>query len=110
MMLLSLLMGNSIISDVIGVVTGHLYYFLIEIAPQAWNFNALKTPQFMCVRAAARRCRFARASLTARLPPDSHNWFDSIQFTTAQTARGEAVRMPRPMGHNWGQGRMLGAQ
>ena len=47
MMTLSLLMGNSIVMDIMGILTGHLYFFLVDAAPAAYGKHLLFTPQFL---------------------------------------------------------------
>lgn len=42
----SLLLGNSVIVDLMGIAVGHVYYFLEDILPhQAGGFRCLKTPE-----------------------------------------------------------------
>ncbi|ODM90037.1 Derlin-2 [Orchesella cincta] len=44
----SFLLGNSVQTDLIGIVVGHSYYFLHDVFPNQPNgFRILKTPQFM---------------------------------------------------------------
>ncbi|XP_077995283.1 derlin-2-like [Glandiceps talaboti] len=44
----SLLLGNSIIVDVMGIAVGHVYYFLEDVFPQQpGGFKLLKTPGFL---------------------------------------------------------------
>lgn len=44
----SLLLGNSIMVDLMGIVVGHLYYFLEDIFPrERGGFRVLKTPYFL---------------------------------------------------------------
>lgn len=46
----SLLLGNSVVFDLIGIIVGHAYYFLEDIFPhQRGGFRVLKTPQFLYV-------------------------------------------------------------
>ncbi|XP_050387492.1 derlin-1-like [Argentina anserina] len=44
MMALDLLLGNSLKPDMLGIVAGHLYYFLTVLHPLAGGKNMLKTP------------------------------------------------------------------
>lgn len=44
---LSVLTGGDIISDIIGIIAGHLYYFLKDILPIQYNYDILKTPSFL---------------------------------------------------------------
>ena len=44
----SLLLGNSIIVDLMGIIVGHIYYFLEDIFPrQQGGFKILRTPRFL---------------------------------------------------------------
>jgi len=44
----SLLLGNSVIVDLMGIAVGHIYYFLEDVFPDTpGGFKILKTPQFM---------------------------------------------------------------
>jgi Derlin-2/3 len=44
----SLLLGNAVIVDFMGIACGHFYYFLEDVFPhQRGGFQVLKTPQFM---------------------------------------------------------------
>lgn len=46
----SLLLGNSIIVDLMGIIVGHIYYFLEDVFPrQQGGFRLLKTPRFLYV-------------------------------------------------------------
>ncbi|KAH6932166.1 hypothetical protein HPB50_003305 [Hyalomma asiaticum] len=44
----SLILGNSVIVDIVGVIVGHIYYFLEDVFPnQRGGFRLLATPRFM---------------------------------------------------------------
>lgn len=44
----SLLLGNSVVVDLMGIAVGHVYYFLEDVFPQQnGGFRILKTPQFL---------------------------------------------------------------
>ena len=44
----SLLLGNSVIVDLMGIVVGHVYYFLEDVFPREHGgFRLLKTPRFL---------------------------------------------------------------
>ncbi len=46
----SLLLGNSVIVDLMGIIVGHIYYFLEDIFPrEQGGFRILKTPRFLYV-------------------------------------------------------------
>lgn len=49
-MLLNIMMGDSIKSDLIGILIGHFYYYMTEILPNLPKFKNLhpfSTPKFM---------------------------------------------------------------
>jgi len=72
----SLLLGNSIVVDFIGIVVGHIYYFLEDVFPnQNGGFRILKTP------------RIIKALFDA--PPDDPNY--------------NPLPEDRPGGFNWGE-------
>lgn len=39
--------GGNIVSDLVGIVVGHLYYFLKDFAPTNYGWDLLKTPRFL---------------------------------------------------------------
>ncbi|KAF6779254.1 hypothetical protein AHF37_01174 [Paragonimus kellicotti] len=42
------LLGNNMMVDLIGIVVGHLYYFLEDVFPEQTNgFRVIRTPEFM---------------------------------------------------------------
>jgi hypothetical protein len=46
----SLLLGNSVMVDLMGIIVGHIYYFLEDIFPREHGgFKILKTPRFLYV-------------------------------------------------------------
>jgi Derlin-2/3 len=47
MMALEALMGGSVVPDLLGVVVGHLYYFLTVLQPRAGGPRLVKTPNFV---------------------------------------------------------------
>jgi Derlin-2/3 len=40
-------MGGDIWKDLLGIAAGHLYHFLKDILVMEYNFNPLKTPQWL---------------------------------------------------------------
>ncbi|RWS08241.1 derlin-2-like protein [Dinothrombium tinctorium] len=45
---LSLLLGNSVLVDLMGIAVGHIYYFLEDVFPnQVGGFRILRTPRFL---------------------------------------------------------------
>jgi Derlin-2/3 len=47
MMLFSVLLGNSPKMDMLGIVVGHVYHFLMDIVPHRYNRKLLSTPAFL---------------------------------------------------------------
>ena len=47
MLILTVVIGGSVLSALVGIATGHLYFFLKDLAPVAYGWNVLKTPQFL---------------------------------------------------------------
>eukprot|EP00941_MAST-03F_sp_MAST-3F-sp1_P000437 g437.t1 len=85
MLAFSILLGNSPVPNLLGIVAGHSYYFLLTVVPAKYGYNLIETPQFI------------------------HDFFEVGRFTTTQTTSGNTVRMARPQGqHYWGTGRALG--
>jgi len=47
LLLFAIVIGNSPVLDILGIVVGHLYYFLSDVVPRVYNYQILKTPEFM---------------------------------------------------------------
>ncbi|KAI5662726.1 hypothetical protein M9H77_22049 [Catharanthus roseus] len=47
MLCLDVLFGSQIVPDLLGIIAGHLYYFLAVLHPLATGRNMLKTPQWL---------------------------------------------------------------
>uniref|UniRef100_A0A7S0SWB6 Derlin n=1 Tax=Chromulina nebulosa TaxID=96789 RepID=A0A7S0SWB6_9STRA len=99
---ISMLMGNSIVPPLIGIAVGHSYYFLIEVMPTIYNVDLIRTPKF---------CIDIITYSTGRTP----NVLSNIPIPNLAAApnAGAPVRgngFPNlGTGHNWGRGRVLGA-
>jgi Derlin-2/3 len=46
LMLVGMLFGGSIVLDIVGVLVGHVYHFLVDVVPKVWNKTMLRTPPF----------------------------------------------------------------
>ncbi|XP_003384135.1 PREDICTED: derlin-2-like [Amphimedon queenslandica] len=80
LVLLSVLFNGSIIGDLVGIVVGHIYYFIMDVFPnKPGGFLLLKTPQFM------------------------RHFFDGPQNDPNYAPLPE----DRPGGFAWGEGRQL---
>jgi len=42
-----LLSGSVPINDFVGIIAGHLYFFLYDVVPQIYNVNVLALPKYM---------------------------------------------------------------
>jgi Derlin-2/3 len=84
MLAFSVLIGNSPVMNIIGIIVGHLYYFSLTIVPAKYGWNMIRTPEFV------------------------HNFFAAGNYGVAYTPAGQAVRVERPGQHRWGGGRVLG--
>jgi hypothetical protein len=47
LLILSVVTGGDILSDIIGIASGHLYFYLKDMAPLHHGMDLLKTPQFL---------------------------------------------------------------
>ena len=86
-MLFHLVMGMSIVDDIVGVVAGHGYLFLADMLPRTHGYNLVRTPQFL------------------------YNWFPNQRVTSyGVTAAPEGRRMAgqAEQRHAWGRGNALG--
>lgn len=44
----SVILGNTVVVDVMGMVVGHIYYFFEDVFPNSMNgYKLIKTPQFL---------------------------------------------------------------
>lgn len=47
LLLFQLLIGGSIWGDMVGLASGHIFYFLAEVVPQEYGRRLIKTPSFL---------------------------------------------------------------
>lgn len=47
LLFVQLLMGGNIMLDVLGLASGHIYYFLKDVVPGEYGYSLLKTPDFI---------------------------------------------------------------
>jgi len=86
-MAMTWIMGGSPIPDLIGIATGHIYFFLVDIMPRQYNRNFLSTPEWLILFL---------------------DWINGTR-TVHPTPSGRTVVPNRGIGgHSWGQGRRLG--
>lgn len=43
---INMLMSNPILPSILGIIVGHIYYFLVEALPNTQGFDIVRTPQF----------------------------------------------------------------
>ncbi|XP_052797929.1 derlin-2-like [Mya arenaria] len=78
----SLLLGNSVIVDLMGIAVGHVYYFLEDVFPQQpGGLRILKTPRFL-----------------------------TYIFDRQDDPNYNPLPEERPGGFNWGEGQVAGEQ
>lgn len=80
----NLIIGKSPVVNILGIAAGHVYYFLLKIAPVTYGWDIIRTPRILI------------------------DFFDASQYTQSYTASGNVVRGNRPAGGRWGGGRRLG--
>jgi len=78
LLVFNILTGNSIIIPLIGIITGHLYFFIISVIPEVYRVQLLKTPLFVI------------------------QFFGGPQQQVPRNQQNFGGR------HNWGEGRVLG--
>lgn len=44
---MSVVLGNSPVADIIGILVGHLYHFLVDIVPKVYHKELLRTPDLI---------------------------------------------------------------
>lgn len=110
----TVLIGGSPMMDFLGVVAGHLYYFLLEVLPATKGWTLLQTPAILYVPLPsidARRptqllTRILAVTLSVRLFPSPQ----TFGATPIIGARGPAAAAQQGGGgYAWGTGRPLGA-
>ena len=89
----NMVIGNSLLLPLMGIGVGHLYYFAIEVLPDAYGVDVVKTP-----RALIDACGGGGGGAPAVAP--------GVRGA-APPGRRAAPAPPRG-GHNWGGGRVLG--
>lgn len=47
LLVFKVLIGNSVMLEILGIVAGHIYYFLHYIAPQTYGVTLIKTPAIL---------------------------------------------------------------
>lgn len=90
-MMFHVLLGGSIVSDLIGIVIGHAYYFVMFYYPREYHKTLISTPGFLL------------------------NWFPpqrmSVHGLNQSSSQPAPQRAQQTMGpHRWGDGRRLGAE
>lgn len=88
MVLFHLVLGQSIMDDLIGIAAGHVYYFLNDVVPKTHHRVIISTPRWLTNLFPNQRL----GAYTVHAPPQAR----------AMPAPGE------PQRHNWGRGNALG--
>ena len=94
LVLFHVVLGGSVVQDLVGIVCGHLYYMAADVFPKTHGTTLIRTPMWLL------------------------RWFPNERMGAytvhaPATARPGAAGMPAPgqpgERHGWGQGRALGA-
>jgi len=85
MLLVHLLLGQSIVDDIVGIIVGHLFYFLKDMLPQTNGLRLLETPSWV-----------------EKWFPNSAQTIYGVHIPATHRAAPQAPRQ------QWGQGRALG--
>jgi len=104
------LMGGSPVMDLVGVVAGHLYHFLVDIVPITYGLNVLRTPQFMySIFPNVGIQNQVRGAGFHAMAPDPRNFPRNGGGGPNQPQQQQQPPPQRQVrGHSWGQGRVLG--
>lgn len=98
---LNILMGNSIFVLMLGIITGHIFYFLHYIAPTTMQLDIIRTPRFVIDW-------FGYRPPPARPARPAQGGFGG-GGGGGHGGDGGQPQAARPhAGHNWGGGRVLG--
>ena len=81
-MFFQMLMGGSIWGDLLGLGSGHIYYFLKEVVPQEYGYKWIQAPA----------------------------WMQSFAIKQLGQARPQGYQAPQQANHFGGAGQRLGGQ
>jgi hypothetical protein len=76
MIFISMITGGNIVSDLVGIAAGHLYFYLKDLAPINHAMDILKTPQFLVNY-------FDRPRASSRVAPVSEGPIRSVNNSNA---------------------------
>lgn len=99
------MLGGAGLLELVGIIVGHLYYFVMIKYPAEQGITLLQTPRFLYTylpgdgRATAPF--MAPSSTRPSAPPQSSAGFSRPSAPTSTTSTGTTS------GHNWGRGRRL---
>lgn len=93
-----MLMGGSPIYDLVGIIAGHMYYFVMLYYPREYNKVLLQTPGFLLSLFPPNRMNVTGFALNMNTP------------SARQQQQQQQQQMERPAAYRWGAGRRLGAE
>jgi Derlin-2/3 len=110
---LRLVMGADIVMPFVGVVAGHLFYFIAVVLPETHGYTLLKTPSF-CIdfvnyisgAPTGGGGLNIGAGITANAPPANRGGGGNRFPAPGNVPNPGATRAT---GHSWGRGHVLGA-
>lgn len=97
LMAFHVVLGQSIVDDLVGIVAGHGYLFLSDMLPKTHGIELVRTPVFLQNWIPQQRTRGT-----------VHRGVEVVE--PAGRRLGDGANGPAPQRHNWGQGRALGAR
>lgn len=87
LLVIDLITGGSLVPGIIGIVVGHVYYFLVVEAPAYYGYRLIRTPRWVVEHLA---------------------WIAGIEPPPVHPSHRPAQTPPPSTAHNWGRGRVLG--
>lgn len=108
---LNMVIGNSLVMPIMGIVTGHTYYFCVDPFPAQYGTELVKTPALVADLFSGAGRPSAPASNTSRgftatAPPGR----PAAQGRYAGGGAPAAGAAYQRRGYNWGSGRTLGTE
>lgn len=115
LLLFSMMTGGDIVSDLVGIAAGHLYFYLKDLAPLNHALDILKTPQYLINyfdRTATTRVSPSQPTFrsvnnqntsgTFGNTPQANQSTGATYRSTSETGTGNQFQPFQGRGHSWG--------
>ncbi|KAH9586200.1 Derlin [Trypanosoma melophagium] len=112
LLLFHVIMGGAFMEDIVGIVIGHLYYFLKDVFPETHGMNPLRTPAWFLrlVMPNDMRTGLHVWSSGAYRPAGNSNSNNmNMMSGSSSYSTGSAGGSGSGSQHRWGKGRALGS-